>query len=315
MTMDEMGSSAQTGGHSASGGMPQPPAAVVLADVFAAIRSHWRVMIVAPLAGAIVFVGLSFAVTPKYKAVAIYAPVATTQRSGLSSLLGGQLSGVAAMAGLPTGGADVQRIAALTKSRVITLTVLRGEQALPMLFPRKWDASAGKWKKPSGGWFGAGEAKVAKDGGPSDQDIIDKFQPAIMVNADALTNLVTVEVTLSDPAMAARLANRLAHYVNDYERSRASEESKRAIEFLGERLQTATQSSLRDSMTGLLDSEMQKQVLVHTRDDYIVDVVDPAIVPERKDSPKRAMFAMFGLLLGAAAGLFYAMYTRQYAAQ
>jgi len=255
---------------------------------------------------------VSYTITPTYRAFAIYAPVSATQQSGISSLLRGQLGGVASLAGVSfPGGADLQRLAALIQARAITIKALRGENALPELFPKRWDPATQQWKRPSQSFslFSTPQpTNVNKDGSPSDQEILEAFEGVRLVGADPATNLITVQVTLRDPELAARLADHLARYVNEYERARASVEAARAISFVNQQLNTTSQSTLRESLTELLDNELQKATLVKAREDFIVEVVDPAIVPERKIAPQRSTFVLFGFLFGGGLALLAALY-------
>ena len=53
-----------------------------------------------------------------------------------------------------------------------------------------------------------------------------------------------------------------------------------------------------DTFYNLIEQQQQKLMLAKVRNDYVFKVLDAPIVPERKDSPKRALIVIFSSLLG-----------------
>jgi len=295
--------------HAESHGPDRPDSASVLllSEILKAVLQRWRMVAAAAFLTAAVAVAASFAVTPTYRATAVYAPVTENQQS-IPSLLGGTAN-LASLAGISLGGgATLQRIGALTQARAISLEALRKEGALPALFPSRWDAQQKRWVKSSGLFTLEANQKSAE---PTPQEITESFELKRVVEADNLTNLISVRVTLQDPELAARLANRLSYYVNEYERARAREEARASIDFLTRQLEMAEQATVRDTLRQQLSAALQKATLVNARKDYIVEVVDPAIVPERKIAPRRSMYLIFGLLLGGGSATILALYFRR----
>ncbi len=254
---------------------------------------------------AVIFYLISFLVPVNYTATAIYAPASRPNASGggLASLLPGTLGGIGSL--LSGDSSNVQHLAALVKSRPITLKAVQDENALPVLFSGRWDAKAGGWKV-GGGFlgFGSGAAKP-----PSENDILEKFGSIRTVSADPVTNLITVTVTAENAQMAAQLANRLAYYANNYERNRTRGEAESSIAFLNQRLQQPTSAAMHDSLANLLEQQLQTATVINARKDYVIQVLDPAVVPELKSSPRRSLYAALGFLLGmsitAGFGVFF----------
>src|SRR5579864_1829009 len=140
---------------------------LTLGDLIRAVIAHKWIVLAFSLGGAVLIFLSSFLVPVRYTATAIYAPARNSgATSGTASLLEGRLG---SLAGLAIGGAaeNTQRLAALLKARAITLAALRGENALPALFPDHWDPAAKRWH-PSMSWFDRGSGSAE----PTPQDII-----------------------------------------------------------------------------------------------------------------------------------------------
>ena len=48
-------------------------------------------------------------------------------------------------------------------------------------------------------------------------------------------------------------------------------------------------------------------MLANVRDEYVFKTIDPAIVPENKSEPKRALICVLGTLLGGLLALIYVL--------
>ena len=64
-------------------------------------------------------------------------------------------------------------------------------------------------------------------------------------------------------------------------------------------------SQIRDSMSQLIETQLQKQMLTQIGDDYLIEFIDKSYLPEDKSSPQRSIFLIFGLFLGFIFSVFY----------
>jgi LPS O-antigen subunit length determinant protein (WzzB/FepE family) len=151
---------------------------------------------------------------------------------------------------------------------------------------------------------------LLKDRGPDQQTLwyaVEHFEDAIMtIRTDALRRITTVTVDWRDPAVAADWANGFVALANETLRERALKESERSIEYLNEQIEKTTVVELQRVMYNLAENEMQKLVLANARTEYAFTVVDPAVAPEEKMSPRPALMVSIGLLLGTVFGLILA---------
>ncbi len=160
----------------------------------------------------------------------------------------------------------------------------------------------------------------------------------ITATADKATGIVTLEVDMRTPQLAAAVANHLVELLNRFNLERRQSQSREQRRFTGERvaeaeqdLRAAERSELaflqrnRDySSSPLLTFEAErlsrnvqvKQELFLTlskahaeariaevRDTPVLTVVDSAVAPFRRSSPKRTIGVLIALVLGTGLGV------------
>ena len=78
--------------------------------------------------------------------------------------------------------------------------------------------------------------------------------------------------------------------------------AQRSIDFLNEAQQSSNVQSMKE-VTSLLEQQMQTLMLVSANKDYIYNILEPPIAPERKSKPNRAMLCIIGTFLGGVLSL------------
>jgi uncharacterized protein involved in exopolysaccharide biosynthesis len=53
----------------------------------------------------------------------------------------------------------------------------------------------------------------------------------------------------------------------------------------------------------IVEEQTKSLMLAEVQEEFIFKVVDPAVVPETKSGPKRALMSVFGMLLGSIVGV------------
>ena len=192
------------------------------------------------------------------------------------------------MPGIGLGQGNTKAISIATlQSRVLTESYIRDENLLPVLFIDKWDEKNQKWKIDD-------PKKI-----PTLLDGNNLFDKTIRkVSENKLTGLVSLSIRWKDPIQAAKWANDLVTRTNSYLRQLAIEESNRNILYLQQQLKVTSIVEIQQAISNLLGSEIKTIMLAQGNDEYAFHVIDPAVVPEHKVSPKRMLYAVFGLVFG-----------------
>ena len=161
---------------------------------------------------------LAFVMTPKYRAEVVFAPV---NSSGELGQLGGQLGGLAAIAGINIGGLGngnkSEESLEYLRSRALTRQFIQRHSLMPLLFASKWDAQRKQWR---------GEAPTIAEG-------VKRFATKIrQISEDRRTGIVTLAIVWRDRVAAADWANWLVAEADDALRQRRVAELTHSLDYL-----------------------------------------------------------------------------------
>lgn len=217
--------------------------------------------------------------------------VPATEQS--APMIGGQLGGLAALAGVSTGGrGDVEALAVL-QSRKFARDFIEQLNLMPVFFAEDWDAEKGRWWEND-----PAEAPDIRDG-------VKFFREDILkVSEERTTGLVTLAIEWTDPGVAAEWAGILVRRLNDRLREGALQEAQTNVAYLQSEMAKTTLATLQESIGRLLESELPKLMLAKGNEEFAFKIVDPAVAPKQRVRPKRALTTIIGTMLGGLLGIF-----------
>jgi uncharacterized protein involved in exopolysaccharide biosynthesis len=252
-------------------------------------RGKWLIIVIASLF-AIASVTYALVAEEWYRAEALLAPA---EERATPSLVG-QLGGLAALAGVSVGGGDSAEAIATLRSRGFARAFIEDLDLLPLFFADEWEPSRNQWRE-----LDATKWPDFRDGTKYFHDNV------LRVSEDRQTAMVTLAVEWIDPEVAALWANELVVRVNSRLRERALREASANVAYLqGELAQTAV-VTLQQSISRLLESELQKLMLARGNEEFAFRVIDSAEVPKRRVRPKRSVISIVGTLLGGMVGVLF----------
>jgi uncharacterized protein involved in exopolysaccharide biosynthesis len=214
------------------------------------------------------------------------------QRQGLTGQLG-SLAGLASIAGLSiTERGDTVEALAVLRSREFMQSFIEEQKLLPVLFANKWDAKAGHWKSSD------------PEQQPDVRDAIKLFENRIRsITENKKTGVITLSIEWKDKVEAARWANLFVARANDRMRSRAQIEAERTVKFLREEATSTTVVTLQQSISRLLEKELERLMLARGNEEFAFRVVDRASVPKWRSSPKRTLTVVLATMAGGLLSL------------
>ncbi len=220
-----------------------------------------------------------------YRAEVVLVPAKEKSVSSIDSPLGG----LAALAGVSVGNAGKTEPLAVIRSRDMAREFIESHQLVPIIFADKWDRQAGAWKSLGG------------DEPPDIRDAVEYFRRKVIeVAEDRRTGIVSVIVEWKDPVLAAKWVTEYVAMANSRMRKAAVAEASGNIEYLNAELDRATVVALQQSISRLIETEMQKLMLARGSEHYAFRVVDSAQVPKKPVRPRRILVVMVAALSGAA---------------
>lgn len=259
------------------------------------VRDRNLIVIIACIFTLIAGVGAFFS-EKEYKGTVQFSVVTGDQHGGAGGMLS-QFGAIASLAGVSIGG-DSQKFEALAflQSRFLTEMFIQQNNLLPILFPKLWDAKAGRWKtddpkKIPSLWRGDVQIKKIR-----------------AVVQDPKTNLVTLSITWRDPELAAKWANILVAMTNKEMRDRAIQEAERNITYLREQAAKTQLVPVQSALSTLMESQYKQAMVAGGNEEYSLKVIDPAAVPETPSSLRRGFIVLGGLLGGLFVALLFVFF-------
>jgi len=262
---------------------------ITLAEVFSIAFGSWKLIaIVGMLCGIAAGAG-SYLIKPSYRAATVIFPV---KQGGGASALRSQLGGIAALAGIDVGsaGRDKEQALATLKSTGFVRDFIIAENLLPVMYPERWDPVAKAWR--------AGEKP------PSLELAVQRFITGIRtITEEQRTGIITMSIEWYSPQTAADWANKMVAAVNERMREDAKHNADRSIEFLNQELAKTSVVELSYAIYRLVEEQVNNAMLANVQHEYAFRVIDPAVAPEQRSSPRRTMMALVGGVLGGFLGV------------
>jgi len=243
-----------------------------------------------------------------YQASALLAP---TEGDGASGL-GGQLGSLASLAGVNIGqdGSNKVVIAKeILQSRAfLTAFIQRHHLAIPLMATKAWNMEREEWiydrdvYNPETGQWAMEEGESLA---PTNWDMVKKFQEDhLSVSENNDNGMVTVSVKSLSPLAAKNWTEWLVRDINEHMRKRDVLEAEASISYLEEKLQDTNIAGMQQVFYQLIESETRTVMLANAQKEYVFQTVDPAVVPQEKSEPKRALIAIIATVLGGMLSIF-----------
>jgi uncharacterized protein involved in exopolysaccharide biosynthesis len=264
------------------------------------LLDRWRLIAAVSLLFAFGAVGYCLSAAKWYRAQVLMAAVQPDLGTTNLGSVGGGLGGIAALAGIDLNGGDSfkKEFVARFSSRAFTYRFLTEEGLIPILFSRKWDTQQQRWKSTD------------PDEQPTLEQAYQMFNGKIrMISEDRRNGLIKVTVDWKDPLLAKDWANKLVARFNADARDVARDESQRSLEYLNRELARTDIVELRQTISGLIESETRKAMLATVREQYAFKIVDPAFVPGKEGLvwPRPVVLVTAALVAGALLGALLAL--------
>lgn len=248
-----------------------------------------------------------------YRAEIVVAPTEEAQGGGLGQMAG-QLGGLASLAGMSLGKGQVdkatQALEILKSRQFLSDFINRHELAVPLMAAKGWNADTNAldiddeiYSLPSQEWVRKGKIKQ-----PSAWEMSNAFRNKILsVQQDTRTGITHISVEFYSPELAQQWVTALLADLNEIMRRRDVAEAEQSIRYLEERSLTTPLASMQQMFAQLIEKQMQTVMLANVREEYIFSTLDPALVPETKAKPKRAVIVILFTLVGGILGTFIAL--------
>lgn len=295
-----------------------------LLELWQAIYKHKWLIIGLAFVLAFFLAAYSLTLPNKYKASVLMAPAVSSDSGGMVGLAS-KYGGLASMAGisLPSeGSGETEEALSTITSKKFLYPFIEKSGLKPLLFPENWDVDNQEWvEKPPGlvakikeSLLGKSKKTIPEEfreplapGEPTNFESYEVFIKLLSVSTDEETGFVTLSLEFFDPVLAMTLSNQLVEEINQQFRQQQIEQSKKTIQYLRNALPKVKLVELKEIIFSLIEENIKNMTLAETREDYVFKVIDPAVIPEKKSSPKRSLIVAAGFILGLMLGIFIAL--------
>jgi uncharacterized protein involved in exopolysaccharide biosynthesis len=248
---------------------------------------------------------IAFNMDDVYRAEATLIPAELRQSA---SPLASQLGGAAAILGIDVNSGGTNRVdsaIAVLTSRAFIVQFIERHGLLVPLFAGDWEAETSSptvdrdiYDESTLEWVG----RAAK---PTDLQAYRAFSERLSVVKERATGLIRVSFEWHNPVQAQEWVNSLIRDINREIKNSDLEESNNAISYLRRQLQETQLVEMQRVFYGLIESQIRVSMLADVRDEYIFQVIDPAVVPDRPFSPQRLVLIFIGFIVGFVLGILY----------
>jgi LPS O-antigen subunit length determinant protein (WzzB/FepE family) len=148
------------------------------------------------------------------------------------------------------------------------------------------------WSEEDPGWIGDFEL---------DKGLAQKTFTADLLAIDYSieTDIVAVKIIHSDPVLAAQLANQYVQLFNEYMRDETLAKVQVKARYLQETLAQTKAIEIQQMLFRLMEAQTAKAMLANGRQEYILEVLDPAVRPYARFKPNRKQITILGGIAGA----------------
>lgn len=247
-----------------------------------------------------------------YKSDALLAPTESSNGGGLSKMAG-QLGGLAALAGVNLGTGESSQtdlaVQVMNSRQFVEAFINKHDLLVPLMAAKDWDLAQNKlildeelYNPTTGDWLR--EPNGLRGATPTAQEAFEVFSKEVLsVNQDKESGLYTISVKNYSPYLAQQWVNWLIEDINKVMRERTIAETSQNLAYLNSQLQKTSVADMQSTFYKLIEEQTKSLMLAEVQEEFIFKIVDPAVVPELKDEPKRALICVLGTLLGGMLGI------------
>lgn len=246
-----------------------------------------------------------------YKAEAVLAPTEESSGGGLAAMAA-QFGGLASLAGVNLSAGDTNKTTIaleILQSRAFLTEFVEKHDILPEIMAVKswspergivfndelYDAETKTWVR---------EVEPPRQAEPTSWEYVKEIRKELLqVSQDKETGLVILSVSHHSPEFSKYLAELLVQDINEKMRQRDISEAEGSLAYLNEELKSTNLSNMQQVFYQLIEKQTQTMMLADVRPEYVFQTIDPAVVPEEKSAPKRALILVLGIMLGGMLGV------------
>lgn len=138
-----------------------------------------------------------------------------------------------------------------------------------------------------------------------------KFQDDLQISYNKKNNFITIYFTHFSPVFAHEFISLLINEMDSLTRNKELKESEDAILYLSDMLAKTNEKEIKVLIGRLIESKLKAQMLANVNESFIINIIDPAYVPEMKSQPRRSIIVIMSTIIGFMISSIYALVFRK----
>ncbi|MDB2481480.1 Wzz/FepE/Etk N-terminal domain-containing protein [Porticoccaceae bacterium] len=276
-----------------------------LRELFSVLWDGKKLIVGITAVFALVAVFYALSIPNQYRATALVSP-SEGSGGGLSGALG-QLGGLASLAGVSIGGgesSEAQVAQEIMRSRgFIEEFISENNIDVEVFAAQGWDRGSNQleinsdlYDVDSSLWLR--DAPAGKTVEPTGWELYKSFSGMFSVSEDKKTGMISISVEYFSPEIAKQWVDQLIIGINQHMQSRKLDKVNINIQYLEAQIQKTSIAEMREVFYTIIEEQIKSKMLAEASPEYAFVTVSPAMVPEEKSQPKRALICILGTLLG-----------------
>jgi len=213
------------------------------------------------------------------------------ETEGLAYLGADDLAGIS----LPSGQAanKTETIIATLQSRIFLEQFIEKNNLMPKLYEDYWDSESQSWdtNTPPSLWGG-----------------VNQVSNMITVDYNKRTPVIRVNLENENPIYAAEWLNKLIKELDDHLRKKAIAQTESSLEFLEMEVGNTNLVTQQNVLYKLILDQKTNNMMANVSKEYAISVIDPAVVPRNKFTPKKLIGLIIGIIVGLVTSVILILY-------
>jgi uncharacterized protein involved in exopolysaccharide biosynthesis len=281
-----------------------------LKELFSALWAGKITIILTTFVASIIAVAIALSMPNIYRAEALLSPV-SSDGGGMNGLAN-KFGGLASLAGVSLGGGGFDKTTMgieVLKSRTFFADFVDKHPVMvDLMASNGWDSNNNKilidteiYDVASQVWVR--EAKAPRNSEPSVQEAHKEFSQLLSVSQDKESSFITIAIEHYSPYVAKQWVDWLVQDINNTIRNQEVQQAQRSIDYLLNQIDQTKLAELQMGFFELIQSQTETIMLANASPEYLFKTLDPAVVPELKTKPSRALICVLGAMLGGMLGV------------
>lgn len=282
-----------------------------LKEIFTALWAGKVTIILTTVVASVIAVAIALSMPNIYRAEALLSPV-SSDGGGMNGLAN-KFGGLASLAGVSLGGGGSDKTSMgieVIKSRTFFADFVDKHPVIVNLMASYgWDSNNNKtlidaeiYDATNQEWVR--KANAPRKSEPSVQEAHKEFSKLLFVSQDKESGFITIAIEHYSPYVAKQWVDWLVQDINNTIRDQEVQQAQRSIDYLLNQIEQTKVLELQAGFFELIQSQTETIMLANASPEYLFKTLDPAVVPELKSKPKRALISILGFLLGGMIGVF-----------